>query len=197
MIRIIVSLLCLMSLFCMLSCSPLIKFIYGVHKPRPESSKSVLNYAKSRGLDKAILFIPKDSVSFRKLIKYFAGIPDLYIFNSEGKALLYSDSATCNAPVFSVIDSICKGNYNLDPNGKALVQILDLLRPLTSDDSVRFVEAQKKEVKYTGFITWAKYIGYLNKDHTRPWVNRSINSKGCNTNIYLVNLDYLEEVWQK
>ncbi len=195
--RIIVSLLCLMSLFCILSCSPLIKIIYGVHKPRQENPKSVLKYAKSRGLDKAIMLVPKDSVSFRKLLKHFVAIPDFYLFNMEGKALLYSDSVTCNAPVFNVIDSLCIGNYSLNPNRIELVQILDFLRPLTAEDSIRFVESQKKDVKYTGFITWAKYIGYLNKDHTRPWVNSSNNSKDCYYNIYLVNLDYLEEVWQK
>ncbi|TAH42796.1 MAG: hypothetical protein EYC69_04295 [Bacteroidetes bacterium] len=193
----IASLLFVMSLLCLHSCTPLLRIVYGVHKPRLESVGSVVKYAESRRLDSAIILVPKDSVSFRKVLSCFARIPDLYLFNAEGKALLYSDSAACNAPVFNVIDSICDGNYRPDTKGKELWQILDFLKPLTPDDSIRFADSQKRTVRYTGFISWAKYIGYLNKDHTRPWVNSSNKSKGCNYNIYLVNLDYLEEIWKQ
>jgi len=193
----IIALLYFISLFFLFSCRPLAKVVYGLHKPRLESTRSVLKYAKSRDLDHVTILVPKDTASFLKLFYLFRATPDLYLFDSLGKSLLYSDNSTCNAPASSVIDSLCNWMYKRNPNGKELTQIFDCLKPLEKKDTLKFLEAQKMQVQFTGFITWTKYTGYLNKNHVKPWVKSLGNSRDCSWNAYLINMDFLDDLWSK
>ena len=193
----IIALLYFISLSFLFSCRPLAKVVYGLHKPRLESTHSVLKYAKSRDINHVTILVPKDTSSFLELFNLFRTTPDLYLFDSLGNSLLYSDKSDCNAPVSVVIDSICNGVYKFNAKGKELAQIFNCLKPLEKKDSLNFLEAQKMQVKYTGFITWNKYTGYLNKNHVKPWVKGFGESKDCAWNSFLINMDFLDNIWTK
>ncbi len=185
----------LLILFSGTSCMPLLKLVYGVHNPRLETVKSVTEYAKRKELDDGIILIPKDSASFFHILTVFNKAPDLYLFNNEGQALQYTVDGACNAPVFEVTERICEGIYRVNDSLESLSSLLKYLRPLSTEDSVRFQASIKKESKYTSVITWKTYIGYLNKDHARTWL-RSLNSQGnCSLNTYLLNTDFIEGIF--
>ena len=60
-----------------------------------------------------------------------------------------------------------------------------------------FMEAKRSQAKFTCLISWAKYIGLLNKDHVKPWLDSLETQKNCAVQTYLINMDFVEGVWSK
>ncbi|MBP6334933.1 MAG: hypothetical protein KA444_05620 [Bacteroidia bacterium] len=180
-----------------MSCTPTLKLYYGVHDPRHETPASVSKYAQQRNLDGAIILIPKDTASYLAIVRSMKANPDLYLFSSTGVNMKYSVRSDCNEPVFEFAETICTGKYNAIDTAATLSMILNYLKPLTPDDSLRYAESQRRDVDYTTLITWAKYIGYLNKDHVRPWLESLSNQKECKVNCYLLNMDFVTTSWSK
>jgi hypothetical protein len=177
------------------SCSKVLKLYYGVHKPMLESEKRVAKYASRKGIDHAMILIPKSAESFLVINHFLKTIPDLFVYNEFGKRIQYASKENCNAPAFNFTDSICISKFQLLDSLPSLDSIYSHLRPLDSEDSIAFLGSINKKAKFNCLISWTKYSGVLNKDHVRPWVDSLNAQTDCTVQTYLINLDFIEGIW--
>lgn len=182
---------------CSVGCTPVLKTVYGIKRPRLEDRKSIAKYLAKRSIDTSGLYCFKDFMSFaiasqRNMIN----IPEAMFFNKDGYLVRYKKEAVeCNAKVDDFINDL--SHFSEIPPDKSInIQVFsDLL------------ERHKDSIKPTDinvFITWTVYAGKLNKDKAFAWVDllEKAKQKGMDVNVYLVNCDYLKtwnipKVWQE
>lgn len=177
------------------SCTPILKLYYGYHDPRVEKLNSINKFAGKKKIDDSIILIPKNAKAFITLAKYLPAIPDLYLYNAKGEPLIYKIKEGCNAPVFDITNMICASKYLTGDSMISLKSFIDNVKPLNEEDSIRFEESLKKSVEFTSIITWSTNIGFLNKDHVRPWQESLKAQTDCPINSYLLNMDIIEEIF--
>lgn len=183
--------------FLVSSCTPTLKLVYGVHKPRLETPASIRKYVHQKELDEGIVLVPKDSASHMYLVQQMRGIPDLYLFDTTGTVLKYSLKEGCNAPVFDITETICHNSYIPVDSLDSFFDFLKYVKPLSAGDSLIFNDMIKKEASYYTIITWSKYSGYLNKDHVKPWLESLMKPKDCSVTTFLLNMDFVTSAWTK
>jgi len=171
--------------------------IYGLHNPRLEESINVSKYMKKLDMEKETVLIPKDIESYLKITKIANGVPNLLVYDKKGIALKDTVTVSCNAPAFEVTKNICQIQAMQNISLGNLEKLLSLLRPLSMEDSLKFEDARIKKVDFTVFVTSAKYVGYLNKDHVKPWVQNLDSITDCAVTTYILNFDLIDGIWTK
>ena len=181
--------------FSLNSCHPLTRLIYGVRQPKLVKASTVSKYMKKLDMDNEIILTPRDINSYLKILKIVDGIPNLLVFNQQGIALKDTGTNSCNAPLFDQTQNVCSLQILLNRSVGKLDEFLAMLKPLTQEDSLRFEEARRKDINFTAFVSSARYAGYLNKDHVKPWVDNLSAINECKLNTYIINMDLLDGVW--
>jgi len=179
------------------SCHPIARVIYGLHNPRLEEPETISKYMKKLSIDKATVLVPKDVESYMEVLKTVGGVPDLLVYNKNGIALKDTVTVTCSAPVFEVTKNICQIQAMQNISLGNLEKLLSLLRPLSMEDSLKYEAAKQKKVDFTVFVTSAKYVGYLNKDHVKPWIQNLDSITDCAVTTYIINFDLIDGIWTK
>jgi hypothetical protein len=176
------------------SCSPAIRLYYGVHKPRLESDKAIAGYIEKYEFPDVLMLVPKDSVSYSKVINYVGGVPQFRIYNSAGVEMGFVKPKNCNAPTDSVSSILCTADFFVLDSSMNIKELYGLLRPLYPADSIRFLSALNGSYRYTTISYWTKFTGFLNKRDVKKWTENSISQEVCKVNTVMVNLDYREEI---
>ncbi len=183
-------------LFSILGCKTiLLKVVYGYHKPRIENKESILKFANKKKLikDNIFSFSENDWYWAIKDAKFAKDIPEILVFDKNGRMIKYREENQCNAQAFTFISSLDTAKkYNYD-SLLTLEKLTSKLRDLDGNFSNFIIE---QPTDFYIFIFWSLWTGKLNKDHVKIWEEEAINNKGCKINIIKVNMDS-QEWWTK
>lgn len=182
-------LLLLLLVISVAGCKPLMLKYYGIKDPSFKTEKQIKRYLVKKDIDTTASLYPKNLQAWGQIGKL--GMPQAYFFNAKGEYVNYKKSASdCNAKVDSFIGDL--KNLNNEPSQKdfTITQMFD-----------RFNAYNGKLPETSGYdgyvvITWATYLGKLNKDKSFEWLSSLDKAKasGLKIQYYLVNGD-LQEKW--
>lgn len=184
----LVVLFCLWLLVISSSCKWLMVKVYGISQPRYESVKRVVKKSKQFQLDTAGMLVmnPYSIGSF-----YKRGIPEGEIFDANGRYLEYKATDTsCNAGLFGFISQLKADSHYLTSNNRTLNKEMDRFRRL---DGLALTENYFKPADFYVFLTWAIWIGRLNKDHVKEWEQLVKKNPKAKIQLVLVNIDLRKE----
>lgn len=181
----------LLLLFTLLvNCKTLTKISYSVKNPNFKKNVELYNFLKKNNVNLKSIYFFKD---FDNMIKgyelKYSTIPDAYFFNQNGDFIPYkSNTEQCNAKVDDFITDLKNINNNKSENKN----INDFI-PLLSNDKNEVIVLNE----ITVLITWATYLGKVNKQKAFEWIKllEQAKEKGIKVNYYLVNYD-LQECWE-
>ena len=165
--------------------------VKGVKDPKIETYSSSKKYLHKNNIDTTRLVYFKDLNSFgRASKKKLLQIPNAYFFDKNGNFVDYRKSATdCNAKVDDFIQDLNTFDEAKKDSTKTLTE---LKRFLASSNKNLLYE---KPGEITVFITWARYIGALNREKAFDWVKllEEAKQKGVSVKYYLLNCDFQEK----
>lgn len=172
------------------NCKTVLLKVKGVQDPKIESYNSSKKYLYKNDIDTTKVVYFKDISSFIKASqRKYMQIPNAYFFDSNGNFVDYRKSATdCNAKVDSFIQDLSAFNEAKKDSTKTLAELKTFL--VGSDKRV----LTDKKADITVFVTWAKFVGSLNKEKAFDWVKllEAAKQKGISVNYYLLNCDFQE-----
>jgi len=170
-----------------------LKLIYEIHDPAVENSQTILKAAQKYKLNTEALVVVAPQ-HFQSMLKaYNASIPDALILDRQGNYITYRITPqACNANLFSFIPALEKdGRYTI--TGKTDLQ----------EEMRKFRDLKGNELGYTFlnphadyyvFISWATFIGKLNKDHVKVWEDLASGNLKANIQVINVNMD-VQQWW--
>lgn len=172
----------------LLSCSPIVRFMYGIKKPKIENEKTISNYAMKIDMSKGNIY----SLSFedykRTLDLINKKVPEVWIFNNEGNFVPYGEAWACNASAFDFIKNLSDSVHYHSQNNPSFNSLPFRLKDLNGNN----VEIDLSDANYHVFIFWAKFAGKLNKDHVKVWENQALENRKTKIKVYKVNMDFQE-----
>lgn len=172
----------------LLSCSPIVRFMYGIKKPKIENEKTISNYAMKIDMSKGNIY----SLSFedykRTLDLINKKVPEVWIFNKEGNFVPYGEAWACNASAFDFIKNLSDSVHYHSQNNPSFNSLPFRLKDLNGNN----VEIDLSDANYHVFIFWAKFAGKLNKDHVKVWENQALENRKTKIKVYKVNMDFQE-----
>lgn len=172
----------------LLSCSPIVRFMYGIKKPKIENEKSISNYAMKIDMSKGNIY----SLSFEDYKKTLdlinKKVPEVWIFNKEGNFVPYGEAWACNASAFDFIQNLSDSVHYHSQNNPSFNSLPFRLKDLKGNN----VEIDLSDANYHVFIFWAKFAGKLNKDHVKVWENQALENRKTKIKVYKVNMDFQE-----
>lgn len=173
----------------LINCKTLTKMSYGVKNPKFKKIHELRIFLNKNNIDSKSIYFFKD---FDNMIKAYqlkySTIPDAYFFNQNGNFIPYKSNAEqCNAKVDDFITDLKNININKSENKN----INDFI-PLLSNDKNEVIVLNE----ITVIITWATYLGKMNKQKAFEWIKllEQAKDQGIKVNYYLVNYD-LQECW--
>lgn len=171
-----------------ISCSPIVRLIYGVKKPKVENEESLKKYLGNVNItDKDVYTL--DFEGYKKALKLInKKIPEVLIFDKNGKHIPYGDEWACNASAFDFIENL-NDTTEFANSDKANLQSLPFGLYSLKGDSLG---APKLDASFHIFIFWAKFAGKLNKNHVKIWENQAINNTKTKIKVYKINMDFQE-----
>lgn len=174
------------------SCTPIMKTLYGIKDPRVENKETLAKYLDGIGLGHEVVYIPSDMSLMPEVNEEFGrSVPEAVLFDSEGNRRTYKDSdQDCNAGLFATIPGMNKNTVLKSEKGADFISFTRMLSSLEDQSAFKMHE----RADYHLFISWTKYTGKLNKDHVREWVNLASTNDAVNIAVYLVNMDF-QESW--
>lgn len=174
------------------SCSSIIGKMYGLKDPRVENFETLSNYLEGIQINNSNILIPKDVELINKVLGEFGqSIPQAVLFNSEGNRITYKETdQDCNAGLFVTIPNLNQNSKLKMEEGKNLEEFVEDLVYLQTQESItNFPNAD-----FYLFINWAKYVGKLNEDHVKEWIELANSNEKVKIQVYKVNLDF-QEIW--
>jgi hypothetical protein len=170
------------------ACTPIIKTLYGIKKPTVENEQSIVKYANKKGLDveRIVCFSREDWFWAIQDKKIANTIPDMIVFDKEGRLLNMRDETQCNAMNESLIASLVAGKQ-FEINESLLIE--DIHPKLKTLNGEPMKQQFGQNPDFTIFVFWTKYTGRLNKTKTLMWQNEIQSNSNCVIDFYLVNMD--------
>lgn len=181
--------LLLFILITFLNCQSIAKLSYSVQQPKFKTKKELYVFLDKYKVNTNSTYCFKNFDNYVNAFNLkYSTIPDAYFFDKNGNYIPYKNSAEeCNAKVDDFIYDLEKKNYKID-SSRNINQIIALL---TNDKNESIVQNE-----ITVLITWATFMGKVNKEKAFEWVKLLdlAKSKGIKVNYYLVNYD-LQKSW--
>jgi hypothetical protein len=179
------------TLFCLIGlstgCKLILQKMYGIHQPKIMNAQKVLDFFEKRSVTSY-----NYSLAFANLDGYTnAGnrrFPDAFFFNTTGHYIEYrATPKSCNANVELFIDKLTSTTVIPDTSrtlAKLLKGTFELktLKPLSIENLDNY--------DYYIVITWAEYIGKLNKDKSFDWLTHIEKAKKKGIKICTIFLSY-------
>jgi len=120
-------------------------------------------------------------------------IPDMIVFDKEGRLLNIRDETQCNAMNESLIASLVPGKQ---------FEINDLLLHEEIHPKLKTLNGEPmkqqfgQNTDFTIYVFWTTYTGRLNKTKTLMWQNEIQSNTNCKIDFYLVNMDQ-QQWWRE
>ncbi len=173
----------------LINCKTLTKISYGVKNPNFKKNNDLYSFLNKNNVDSKSIYFFKDYDNMIKAYQLrYSTIPDAYFFNNNGNFIPYKSNAEqCNAKVDDFISDLKNININKSENKN----IKDFI-PLLKNDKNEVIVLNE----ITVLITWATYLGKVNKQKAFEWIKllEQAKDQGIKINYYLINYD-LQESW--
>lgn len=173
----------------LINCKTLTKISYGVKNPNFKKNNDLYSFLNKNNIDSKSIYFFKDYDNMIKAYQLrYSTIPDAYFFNNNGNFIPYKSNAEqCNAKVDDFISDLKNININKSENKN----IKDFI-PLLKNDKNEVIVLNE----ITVLITWATYLGKVNKQKAFEWIKllEQAKDQGIKINYYLINYD-LQESW--
>ena len=170
------------------SCKWLLMKSYGIKQPKYESVKSIVKKSRYYGFDTSMVLVmnPYAVGSF-----FSRGIPEGEVFDRSGRYIEYKMTDTsCNAGLFGFLHQLKTDTlFRIFPE-RTLSKEIKRFRRM---DKAPLSESYFKPADFYVFLTWAKWIGKLNKDHVKEWEKLIQKNSNAKIQLVLVNLDFMKD----
>jgi hypothetical protein len=170
------------------SCKSMYKIIYGVKNPKVENYQSVQDSYNDHFKNvPGLIFVPKDSTSFWKLLDKIKGYPRVQLFDNRGFLIKFQDTGYCYARATDFCSTLTKDTiYRVDTNNR-LNDLLELVSPIKDTTNKQW---QGYDFIFTGY--WSVSIGRMNKNVSE--VYNAVSKHGGLKILYLFfDIDLMEE----
>ena len=152
------------------------------------------SFCLKKGMDTSNLIFLKDSSSFLSYyskkeedLKYFnIGLPELYVFDSNSTFLKYKPDTACNAPGFAFTENVCDKITKLQ---RTDLKFQNFAKYFNFENGKEVKDLDIKGYDAVIVISWAKYMGKLNKDHVKVWEDNLKKQNPCKLLILKACLD--------
>lgn len=159
--RLIAALLVVTVSFAASSCTPVLKLVYGIKKPKKESDESVVKFVQRHHLDYDYLIRPTNDSAYRHVIAAISKgqLNGIMVYSSDGDLLINTNDSTCHLGVRSQLTAaIRSGSVPKEVSGS--VNIRSLIQSETvclnrTDQSPLFSHPLKRYILIFGV---AKFI---------------------------------------
>ncbi len=143
------------------SCVTIVKWKYGITKPREETPEKIISFLHQHKYPMAGQYIFTDSTEYFQTIRNSVCRKYLLshmIFNSKG-TLLLRDTAKCQWSGYEIIKALSTDSVYKTVDGLQLGDILDLIRPLEEGQGQ---DTLRQQPDFTAIVTWATFLGSYN-----------------------------------
>ncbi len=179
-----------LSLFCLASCQPIMKAIYGIKKPDIENRESITKKANKFGLDTTNI-VSVSSADFPYIMKRVS-VPNASIYDAQGKYVEYRLTDTsCNKGLFDFIPNLNLNTTYNKPDSLSLQQQWPRYRDLNGNKLT-----PPETADFYVLIYWNVWTGKLNRDHVKIWEDLARANKNCRVKVIKVNLD-IQDHWEQ
>lgn len=169
-------------------CMKILMKTYGIHGIRSESVTDIKKYCSKINIDSGNILFYKDSLTFMNVLTgkdtvynvFWVGIPDLLVFNNKGELVKHKSDGTCNAPGFDYTQKVCE-KINSNEKKNTNYKLPDFLK-FFKDEFGRPIQIKAEDYDAVICITFAKYMGKLNKDHVKVWED-NLKKQNCKIKI--------------
>lgn len=164
----------------------------GIENPSFKTHKQLDDFLIKKDLNQPSIYYIKSWKNYENLLtEKFSSFPEAYFFNKKGDLVSYKkDSKECNANVGEFIKNLTEfSNFN-SVKTKSIKIFED---NICNNKNEKFKDYADINV----IITWATFVGKVNKNKAFEWIELIEKAKrnGININYYLVNYD-LQESWR-
>jgi len=169
--------------FQLMSCMPVIKLVYGIHKPRYVSDSAVVKYYNRLGLQGEIYRLKDYNSGNRKKFRYLGNtMPDVLLFNSKG--YLTKFDIDCSKGLDSIVKLSLHDIDSMSLEGKSIQDFID--------DTYVINNLNNKEIHHLNMplyvVKFADYAGKLNKENV-PALIAQLNLRS-DIHYVILNMDY-------
>ena len=183
-------------IFSGLSCTPIMKQIYGIKNPKPTSDSVIIDKSEKFFSQKYILYRPVNGIMFRKLTKDFGiGFPDILFFNAQNMQVNISADTLkkCTAKADYFIRQLNELNY-LKPLKVSKDDLNLCIKSLNNTGN----DLSNTNPECSLYIFWSDFIGKkLNRQGPLTWINL-YNQLPIATkkkiDLKIINMDLLEDM---
>ncbi len=169
--------------FQIISCMPVIKLVYGLHKPRYVSDTNVVRYSEQLGLQGEIYRLKDYAEENRSKYRYLGNsFPDVLIFNSTGQLTKFD--IDCSNDLQSIVELSLYDIDTLGLEGKPLQDFIDDTYVINTlnNECISVLKMPLYVIKF------AEYAGRLNKENVPAMVKRL--SSRIDIQYVILNMDY-------
>ncbi|MCB9677928.1 MAG: hypothetical protein H6737_22710 [Alphaproteobacteria bacterium] len=179
----------LLPLFALLhGCGPVLKVVYGFRDPNDaRSNAELVEYLGHKGLrTDNVLRVHDDDLPavFEQIGK---SVPEVLVFDREGRRVPYGEPGSCNAPAFAFIENLDRTVAYETTEGR----IEDVLAPLHDLDG-RPVETDGT-ADFHVLLYWARWAGRLNVDHVKVWEDQALANARADIRVLKISLDLSDD----
>ena len=169
--------------FQIISCTPVMKIIYGVHQPRYVSDADVTGYAEKLDLQGNIYRLKDYAEENHSKYAYLGKrLPETLVFNAEGRITILD--IDCASDLYSIANFTIEAIDSLETGEKSFQDFIAdsyIINPLGSEAKISF-----NTPVYV--VKFAEFVGKLNKDHVPEQISMLKNRSDIN--YVLLNMDY-------
>lgn len=166
-----------------ISCTPVMKIIYGVHEPRYVSDANVIRYAEQLDLDGNIYRLKEYAEENHSKYGYLGKrLPESLVFNSEGR--ITKLEIDCPSDLYSIANLTIAAIDSLETGEKTFQDFIGdsyMLNPSNGKTKIVF-----NTPVYV--IKFAEFVGKLNKDNVPEQIR--ILKNRSDIKYVLLNMDY-------
>ena len=175
------------------SCNPIMKTIYGIKDPQVETKESLNKYMNSISMGSENNLVVNKKGKYNIVLDDFKKIiPESVLFDSTGKRLTYKkEEQDCNAGLFATIPELTINSSLKEEKGSNLEEFKSNLIYLDNEKSV----GNLPKADFYLFISWARFVGKLNKDHVKVWEKLAKDNPNAKIIVFKVNMD-MQKRWE-
>ena len=169
--------------FQIISCTPVMEIIYGVHQPRYVSDANVSLYAEKLDLQGNIYRLKDYAEENHSKYRYLGKIlPETLVFNSEGR--ITKLEIDCSSDLYSIANLTIEAIDSLETGEKSFQDFMAdsyTINTLGSEAKIAFTTP-------VYVIKFAEFVGKLNKDNIPEQIR--ILKNRSDVKYVLLNMDY-------
>lgn len=169
-------------------CSPVMRLIYGIKKPRFENQQTLVSYLQRTEISVEDVYTLNFEGYLNALELINKRVPEVLIFDRDGNYIPYGDEWACNAGAFGFIENLNDTTFYLSTDRAHLDGLPFSLHTLAGDS----LGMPPTAADFHVFVFWAKFTGRLNKNHVKVWENQATQNIATNVRLYKINLDFQE-----